>query len=94
MKHLVKTKAKKTGVPVQQLYGLFAMEQLLIKLNDSPYKEHLILKGGYVLSTTLGLNKRATRDLDTTVRNLSLSREKNGRDCRFYYTNGSGCETV
>ncbi|MGO1476775.1 nucleotidyl transferase AbiEii/AbiGii toxin family protein [Alkalibacterium gilvum] len=76
MKHLVKTKAKKTGVPVQQLYGLFAMEQLLIKLNDSPYKEHLILKGGYVLSTTLGLNKRATRDLDTTVRNLSLSREK------------------
>ncbi len=76
MKHLVKTKARETGLPVQQLYGLFAMEQLLIKLNGSPYKDHLILKGGYVLSTTLGLDKRSTRDLDTTVRNLSLDREK------------------
>lgn len=76
MKRLVKIKAKETGLPVQQLYGLFAMEQLLIKLNDSPYKEHLILKGGYVLSTTLGLDKRSTRDLDTTIRNLSLDREK------------------
>lgn len=76
MKHLVKTKAKETGLPVQQLYGLFAMEQLLIKLNGSPYNDHLILKGGYVLSTTLGLDKRSTRDLDTTVRNLSLDREK------------------
>lgn len=76
MKHLVKSKARETGLPVQQLYGLFAMEQLLIKLNASPYKDHLILKGGYVLSTTLGLDKRSTRDLDTTIRNLSLDREK------------------
>lgn len=76
MKHLVKVKATETGLPVQQLYGLFAMEQLLIKLSGSPYKEHLILKGGYVLSTTLGLDKRSTRDLDTTVRNLSLNLEK------------------
>ncbi|PRY73917.1 nucleotidyl transferase AbiEii/AbiGii toxin family protein [Alkalibacterium olivapovliticus] len=76
MKQLVKTKAKETGLPPQQLYGLFAMEQLLIKLNDSPYKDHLILKGGYVLATTLGLDRRATRDLDTTVRGFHLDKEK------------------
>lgn len=52
------------------------MEQLLIKLNDSPYKDHLILKGGYVLATTLGLDRRATRDLDTTVRGFRLDKEK------------------
>lgn len=48
----------------------------MIKLNDSPYKDHLILKGGYVLATTLGLDRRATRDLDTTVRGFRLDKEK------------------
>lgn len=45
MKNLIDKKANETGLPKHQLYGLYGLEQLLLKLNDSPYKDNLILKG-------------------------------------------------
>lgn len=76
MKNLIAKKARETGIAPQQLYGLFAMEQVLIKLADSPYKNHCIMKGGYVLSTRFGLDNRSTRDLDTTIRDMALNKDK------------------
>lgn len=73
MKNLIDKKARETDLPKQQLYGLYALEQLLVKLNDSSYKDKLILKGGYLLATVYGLNNRVTRDLNTAVRNVYLT---------------------
>ena len=75
MKNLIDKKSKETNLPKQQLYGLFALEQLLVKLNDSQYKDKLIIKGGYLLSSIYGLDNRSTRDLDTTVINFPLTWE-------------------
>jgi len=75
MKNLIDNKAKETNLPKQQLYGLYGLEQLLLKLNDSSYKDHLILKGGYLLSSVYGLDNRVTRDLDTTMINSPLTKE-------------------
>ncbi|MDN6250806.1 MAG: nucleotidyl transferase AbiEii/AbiGii toxin family protein, partial [Tetragenococcus koreensis] len=75
MKNLIDKKARETDLPKQQLYGLYALEQLLVKLNDSSYKDKLILKGGYLLATVYGLNNRVTRDLDITVRDTYLTEE-------------------
>lgn len=75
MKNLIDKKAKETNLPKQQLYGLYGLEQFLLKLNDSTYKDHLILKGGYLLSSVYGLDNRVTRDLDTTMINSTLTKE-------------------
>lgn len=75
MKNLIDKKHKETKLPKQQLYGLFALEQFLLKLNHSPYQENIILKGGFLLSILYGLENRATRDLDATVREKDLTRD-------------------
>jgi predicted nucleotidyltransferase component of viral defense system len=76
MKNVILAQSRKTGLPPQQLYGLFGLEQLLKKLSKTIFREHLILKGGYLLATTYGLTNRVTRDLDTTMRGLALTQEK------------------
>jgi len=73
MRDLVKKKSKESRLPPQQLYGLYAMDRLILKLSDSVYSSNLIVKGGFLLTTNLGIDSRATRDMDFTVRNVSFS---------------------
>ena len=49
----LKDKAKKQGLPLQQLLNLFCQEEFIRRLSDSSYKENLILKGGYLLYLSL-----------------------------------------
>jgi predicted nucleotidyltransferase component of viral defense system len=49
------------------------MERFLERLSRSPYRDKLILKGGALVSSMLGLEMRSTMDVDMTVKNLSLS---------------------
>lgn len=76
MKNLIRQKSKETGLPPQQLYGLYAMDQLVAQLSETEYSDHLIIKGGFLLTTSYGLDNRATGDIDFTVRGLALN-EKN-----------------
>ncbi len=75
MKNLVREKSKEFHVPPQQLYSLYGLEELLKRLSDSPYKEYLVIKGGYLLTSVFGLDNRTTKDLDASVKDLSLDRE-------------------
>ena len=74
MRNLVRNKAKEYQVAPQQMYSLFGLEEVLKRLADSPYKDHLIIKGGFLLSTMYGLENRSTMDLDTTVQKMKLDR--------------------
>lgn len=75
-KHLIKKKAVETGLEPEQLHRLYAIEQLLKKLSTSKeLSRHFILKGGYLLTTLLQLENRATADLDWTIHNMKLNQE-------------------
>lgn len=50
-------------------------ERLLIRLSISEYKESFVLKGGMLVAAIVGLDNRATMDLDTTLKNLPLTPE-------------------
>ncbi len=76
VKNLINKKAKEYGLFPQQIYGLFGLEQLLLKISESEYKDFFILKGGYLLSAIYGLESRATRDLDATIHGMPLSVER------------------
>lgn len=48
-------------------------ERFLNRLSVSEYKEKFVLKGGMLVAALVGLDNRATMDLDTTLKNLPLT---------------------
>ena len=50
-------------------------ERLLVRLAQSEYREKFVLKGGMLVAAIVGLDNRATMDLDTTLKNLPLTPE-------------------
>ncbi|MBR7173317.1 MAG: nucleotidyl transferase AbiEii/AbiGii toxin family protein, partial [Clostridia bacterium] len=53
----------------------YFMQRFLERITQSEYRDHFILKGGMLVASLVGLNTRATMDIDTTVKAVSLSRE-------------------
>ena len=51
------------------------LERLLERISLSPYKNNFILKGGFLISAIVGLDTRATMDLDTTIKGFILTHE-------------------
>lgn len=46
------------------------------RLANSDYKNNFILKGGLLISSMIGISERATMDMDTTVRGITMEEEK------------------
>jgi predicted nucleotidyltransferase component of viral defense system len=59
----------------QTLIRVFLMERFLERIALSQYRNNFILKGGMLVSAVVGLDTRATMDIDTTVKSLELSKE-------------------
>lgn len=53
----------------------FVMERFLERISLSPYRNNFILKGGMLVAAVVGLETRATMDIDTTVKSLPLTME-------------------
>jgi len=54
----------------------FFMERFLERMSLSPYRNNFILKGGMLVAAVVGLEARATMDIDTTVKSLPFTMEK------------------
>ncbi|MBU4693954.1 nucleotidyl transferase AbiEii/AbiGii toxin family protein [Mycoplasma zalophidermidis] len=61
--------SKKSQVYLRNLF----MERFLERVSRSDYKNNLIVKGGILVASLVGLDTRATMDIDTTVKSLTLS---------------------
>ena len=64
----IQKSAKLKGVDVPSMQQRFILEEFAKKIGSSPYGDRLILKGGFIVSTLLGMDTRTTRDLDVTCR--------------------------
>ena len=53
----------------------FIMERFLERVALSRYRNNFILKGGMLVAAVVGLEARATMDIDTTVKSLPLTME-------------------
>lgn len=51
----------------------FVMERFLERVSLSSYRNNFILKGGMLVAAIVGLETRATMDIDTTVKSLTLT---------------------
>jgi hypothetical protein len=59
----------------QMLIRNFIMERFLERVSKSEYNKNFILKGGMLVASMVGIETRATMDIDTTVRALPLNQE-------------------
>jgi Domain of unknown function (DUF1814). len=76
LKAWVKNTSKSIGIPADLVMRNYMMGKLLEKIADSPYSQNFVVKGGFLLGSMLGIENRATMDLDTTLRKMSGEKEK------------------
>ena len=75
IKGAIRNISKKTGVNPNSLLQMCLFEGILEKLSKSKYSENLILKGGLLISSLIGVDMRSTMDMDTTLRGIPLNEE-------------------
>lgn len=75
LKAKIRNIAKDKNIPAQVILQNYMFERLLVRLAASEYKDKFVLKGGMLVAAIVGLDNRATMDLDTTLKNLPLTPE-------------------
>ena len=76
LKDKVSNLAGNDSKKAQTLIRKYMMERFLARIARSEYKNNFILKGGMLVSALVGVEARATMDIDTTVRMLPLTKDK------------------
>jgi hypothetical protein len=75
LKAFIKKKAEENQISAQIVMQNYMMERFLERISLSKYKRNFILKGGFLIAAIVGLDSRATMDMDTTVKDLPLTHE-------------------
>ncbi|WP_282926526.1 nucleotidyl transferase AbiEii/AbiGii toxin family protein [Helcococcus kunzii] len=60
----VRNKAKELNINYNLALNQFFFDEFLRLLSQSKYKDNFMLKGGMLLTYTLGVKNRATQDID------------------------------
>ena len=75
LKAKIRNIAKQKNIPAQVILRNYMFDRLLVRLSASKYKDKFVLKGGMLVAAMVGLDNRATMDMDTTLKNLPLTPE-------------------
>ena len=69
---MIRKKSEESGVSINNLLLLYFFETFLEGMSESKYKTNLIIKGGFLLSSMLGIETRTTMDMDMALANRTL----------------------
>lgn len=75
LKAIIRNRAKVEGVLSQLVMQSYLFERLLERISLSTWRDNIVIKGGVLISSLVGVGKRGTKDLDTTVRDFPLTHE-------------------
>ena len=67
---------EKYNIKYYEALQRFMFERILERISISKYKDNFILKGGLLLSAMFGVDNRTTKDMDTTIKGIDISKEK------------------
>ena len=76
LKSIIREKSNGDNNLSAQFYQMYFFEHILDRLSKSKYKHNIILKGGLLLSSIIGVDVRTTKDMGTTLKSLPLEREE------------------
>lgn len=68
LKAVIKNIAKDKHISAQLVMQNFMLERLLERISVSEYQQSFILKGGFLIAAMVGLDTRATMDMDATIK--------------------------
>lgn len=67
---------KKKKIDPQILMQEVVLNEIVDRISRSPYRNNLIIKGGFLIASMLGIDARATRDVDTSIKGLPVTKEE------------------
>ena len=76
IKGKIRSLAKKKNLKSQEVLQIYFFERFLERLSKSKYKNNFVIKGGFLISSLIGIENRTTMDMDTTVKGIALKEEK------------------
>ena len=75
LKAKAKNVAQKYNLDSRYIIQNVMFESLIRRISISKYKENIIIKGGFLLSSIFGFNQRSTMDMDATLKGMNLNKE-------------------
>ena len=75
LKAHIRRLSKSLNVETEVLLRNFMMERLLERIANSEFKDNLVLKGGMLIASMVGLGSRSTMDMDALITGKTLSEE-------------------
>lgn len=76
LKGQIRSFAEKKKLQPQEVLQMFLIERFLERLAKSSYKNNFILKGGFLISSMIGISERTTMDMDTTVTGINMEEDE------------------
>lgn len=68
LKAIIKKMAQEKKISAQLVLQNYMLERLLERVSVSKYRDNFILKGGFLIAAMVGLDTRATMDMDATIK--------------------------
>ena len=65
--------AKKSNLQSQEVLQIYIFERIIDRLSKSQYSSKFIIKGGFLISSMIGISERTTMDIDTTVTGITMN---------------------
>lgn len=76
LKDLIRNLSRKKSADAQILMRNYMMERFLERISISKYQDKFILKGGMLVAAMVGLDARATMDIDATIKGVDVNLEE------------------
>ena len=76
IKGKIRSLAEKKNLKSQEVLQIYFFERFLERLSKSKYKNNFVIKGGFLISSLIGIENRTTMDIDTTIKGIALKEEK------------------
>ena len=76
IKGRIRSMAEKKNLKSQEVLQIYFFERFLERLSKSNYKNNFVIKGGFLISSLIGIENRTTMDMDTTIKGIPLKEEK------------------
>ena len=75
LKAIMKKIAKEKRISAQLVLQNYMLERFLERVSLSVYRHNFVIKGGFLIASVIGLDSRATMDMDVTIRGYPVSKE-------------------
>lgn len=76
LKALIRNLSRDKGINAEILLRNFMLERLMERISLSEFRDQFILKGGMLIAAIVGIDARATMNMDTIIRDFELNEDK------------------